>query len=172
MNIAIVPAADTIETKRLLLRRFRTTDASEMHGIMSDLEAMRFWSTLPHATLADTEAWIARTIAGVASGESDDFVVLEADRVVGKAGLWRDAELGVLFARSAWGRGIAREAAAAIIARARQRGIIRITADVDPRNQRALKFLAHLGFVKTGEAARTFRLGDDWADSVYLALKL
>ena len=33
-------------------------DAPAMHAIMSDARAMRYWSSLPHETLAETERWI------------------------------------------------------------------------------------------------------------------
>ena len=93
-------------------------------------------------------------------------------RCVGKAGLWQGGELGILFARSVWGTGIAREAVEAVIVHARTCGLPQIIADVDPRNIRALCFLEQLGFAVTGTAERTYRLGDVWADSVYLTLNL
>jgi RimJ/RimL family protein N-acetyltransferase len=46
-----------------------------------------------------------------------------------------------------------------------------ITADVDPRNLASLRLLTSLGFEETDRAARTIRVGDDWQDSVYLALQ-
>ena len=161
-----------VETTRLLLRRFVAADAPAMHAIMSDAEAMQYWSTLPHTTLAETEDWIARTIEAVVAGESDDFAVIHNGQLVGKAGLWQGNELGMLFDERVWGTGIAREAVEAVIKRAHTRGVKSITADVDPRNVRAVRFLERLGFVKTGEAARTYRIGARWTDSVYLELRL
>jgi len=43
-------------------------------------------------------------------------------------------------------------------------------ADVDPRNARSLKLLKNLGFRETGTAKRTYQIGDEWTDSVYLEL--
>jgi RimJ/RimL family protein N-acetyltransferase len=160
-----------IKTERLTLRPFEPGDAPAMHAILSDPDAMRFWSTLPHADLAETERWIASSIAANAEG-MHDYVVVHEGRVVGKAGLWKGNELGILFAKSTWGTGIAREAVAAVIERARERGVTTIAADVDPRNVRAVRFLEKFGFVKTGEAKRTYNIGGVWTDSVYLELKL
>jgi RimJ/RimL family protein N-acetyltransferase len=137
---------------------------------MSDAEAMRYWSTLPHATLAVTEDFIARTIDMCQSGESDDFAVIHDGALIGKAGLWSGNELGFIFSRRVWGKGLAREAIAAVIARGFAHGHRTIWADVDPRNARALALLDRFGFVKTGEAQRTFLIGTDWVDSVYLEL--
>jgi RimJ/RimL family protein N-acetyltransferase len=164
--------ADTITTARLTLRPFVPEDAPAMHAILSDPDAMRFWSTLPHTEMAQTERWVASTIDAAAEGDADDFVVVHEGRVVGKAGLWKGNELGMLFALNVWGTGIAREAVEAVIDRARAGGVKSITADVDPRNIRAVRFLTRLGFVATGEAKGTYRIGDMWTDSVYLELSL
>ncbi len=45
-----------------------------------------------------------------------------------------------------------------------------VVAEVDPRNAASLRLLARLGFRETGRASRTLRVGDEWCDSVYLAL--
>jgi ribosomal-protein-alanine N-acetyltransferase len=127
-----------------------------MHAIMSDADAMQYWSTLPHAELAETERWIARTIQSVASGESDDFAVLHDGALIGKAGLWKGNELGMLFDKRVWGTGLAAEAVNAVMDRARTRGLKIITADVDPRNTRAARFLKRLGFATAGSAKRTY----------------
>src|SRR5712692_4707834 len=150
---------DVIRTNRLELRRFEIGHARELHAIFSDPEAMRYWSTLPHSSVAETEQFVAETMRSVLSGESDDFVVLHGGAVIGKAGLWRNTELGMIFARDVWGSGMPVEAVRAVIDRATRRGAREITADVDPRNARALNFLDRLGFVKTGAAERTFRIG-------------
>jgi len=171
-----VPGSDsalpeTIATSRLTLRRFRPEDAQTFHRILSDPAAMRYWSTPPHRTFAETEAWIASTIAAFATGEGDDFIALHEGKIVGKAGLWSGNEIGMIFASDCWGQGFASEAAAAVIARAFARGLPSIRADVDPRNERSLKLLARLGFVETRRAPRTLQVGDEWVDSVYLELK-
>ena len=164
--------SDIIKTKRLVLRRFKPGDAPALHAIFSDPDAMRYWSSLPHATLAESESFLARVIEAVAAGESDDFAVLHDGVVIGKAGLWRGNELGMLFDKRVWGTGMAAEAVEAVIARARSRGVKTIMADVDPRNIRSMKFLERLGFVTTGAAKQTYKVGDVWTDSIYLELKL
>jgi ribosomal-protein-alanine N-acetyltransferase len=159
-----------LTTRRLVLRRMAMADAPALHEVLCDAETMRYWSTLPHQRLAETEAWVTRTMEAVASGESDDFVVTREGQVIGKAGLWRGDELGILIVRSQWGQGLATEALRAVIGRAFDRGAPRIEADVDPRNDACLALLTRLGFRKSAEAKATFRIGDEWADSVYLTL--
>jgi RimJ/RimL family protein N-acetyltransferase len=45
-----------------------------------------------------------------------------------------------------------------------------VIADVDPRNSACLNLLTRLGFQETHRTARTWLVGDEWCDSVYLAL--
>src|SRR5215475_6793135 len=112
-----------LRTERLVLRRPRSDDVTAMHAIMKDAVAMRYWSTLPHATVAETEAWVAKTIAAVQAGECDDFFVERDGLLIGKAGLWNRNETGFLCSPAVWGKGYAREALQAVIERAfRHRG--------------------------------------------------
>ncbi len=161
---------DHIETERLVLRRITAADVPALFAIMRDAETMRYWSTLPHATPDVTARFVDETVAAVAAGTADDFAITQNGAVIGKAGLWQVCELGVLLARSHWGRGLAREALRAVIDRAFANGVAQIKADVDPRNQASLRLLGQLGFTKTGEAQATFQLGEEWVDSVYLSL--
>ncbi|WP_158802193.1 MULTISPECIES: GNAT family N-acetyltransferase [unclassified Acidisoma] len=159
-----------LETPRLRLRRFELADVPALHLALSDPDVMRYWSNLPHETEAQTRTFVETTIAAVVAGDSDDFVITQDGVVIGKAGLWQGSEIGFFLSRSHWGRGLAREALQAVIGRAFARDVTAITADIDPRNDRSLRLLLSLGFEKTGEAQATFRVGEVWTDSVYLAL--
>jgi ribosomal-protein-alanine N-acetyltransferase len=159
-----------IATDRLVLRRMTMEDVPALHAILSDPDAMRYWSTLPHEHEALTEAWVAQTIEAVAAGHGDDFVVLLGHAVVGKVGLWQGDEIGIILSRAIWGRGYASEALSATIERAFGRGILRITADIDPRNAASLRLFRNLGFRETGSAEATFQIGAVSVDSLYFAL--
>jgi RimJ/RimL family protein N-acetyltransferase len=163
--------ADEIRTDRLVLRRARAEDAQAMHAIMSDPLAMRYWSTPPHADLAETERWIASTIdPGPRPG--DDFMVTLDGAVIGKLGAWKLPEIGFLIDPAHWGRGYASEALAAFIERRRRLGSTELTADVDPRNHSSLKLLERHGFIEFGRASGTWQVGDELCDSVYLRLNI
>jgi len=160
-----------IETERLVLRRMMAYDAPTLHEMLSDPETMRFWSTPPHVTLAETEAWVADGIAAMERGEGVDFVVLESDRVIGRVAFWMGNEIGFLFSRAVWGKGYAQEAMQAVLRHGfEQMGFKSVRADVDPNNARSLKLLERVGFKRTGFAKNTFKIGDTWVDSVYLEL--
>jgi RimJ/RimL family protein N-acetyltransferase len=163
---------DVLKSARLTLRRLALSDVPAMHAIFADPEAMQYWSRLPHTDIAETEDWVKKTIEAVEAGEADDFVVVHEGTLVGRVGIWQGNELGLIFARSAWGTGVAREAMEALIERSRSRGMTSIMADIDPRNLRVARFLDKLGFRKTGEAKSTYKIGDIWTDSDYLTLAL
>ena len=159
----------TIRTERLLLRRARESDLAALHAIMSDAEAMQFWSTPPHADLEATRQFLAQMIDAPA-GISDDFIIEREGATIGKLGAWRLPEIGYLLSRSEWGKGYAFEALQGFIRHAFAGPLEHLTADVDPLNVRSLALLARAGFRETGRAQRTWNVGGQWADSVYLRL--
>ncbi len=161
-----------IVTERLRLRRARPDDLLAMHAVLSHPEATRYWSTPPHPDLDTTRAWLGGMVAAPPE-LSEDFVVELDGRVIGKAGFYRLPEIGFILHPDAWGRGYAREAAAAVIDHvwATRPEIAELVADADPRNERSLRLLEGLGFERTGFAERTFCINGEWVDSVFLALK-
>lgn len=162
---------EEIRTARLLLRRARMDDLQPMHRILSNPDAMRFWSTLPHEQIAQTEEWLFSMIDASAA-ESDDFIVELNGAVIGKLGAWRLPEIGYLLDPAAWGQGYAYEALQAFVAHRRQAGSTELTADTDPRNLASRRLLQKCGFQETGHAARTWFIGGEWHDSVYYRLEL
>ena len=159
-----------IRTERLVLRRPRVDDLDAMFEIMSNPAAMRYWSTLPHADRDVTRPWLDKKIARNADGGEDYFIELDG-RVIGEVGAGRLPDFGFMIHPDFWGRGFATEASIAFIAYAfRNTAATELLADVDPRNVASLRVLDRLGFAETGRTERTFLLGDEWCDSVYLAL--
>jgi ribosomal-protein-alanine N-acetyltransferase len=159
-----------IRTARLLLRRAVPTDVAAIHAIMSSPEAMRYWSTPPHKTMAETEAWFRNQFF---SGDParDEWIIECEGRTVGNIGIWNAPELGFILHPDVWRQGIGYEAAAAYIRHVfATQPFEAITADVDPRNDASRALLGKLGFIETGRAENTFLIDGVWCHSVYLAL--
>ena len=163
---------EDLRTDRLVLRRAQMDDVAAFDNIFRDPEAMRYWSFPPHVRLEQTRDWVASMVAGHTDG-SDDFVITLDGAAIGKMGAYRLPDFGFLLSRDHWGKGYASEALAAFLThrRAVDPGG-RLTADVDPRNLRSLRLLERHGFTETGRGVRTWNVGDEWCDSVYLELKL
>ncbi len=160
-----------LDTARLRLRRARMEDADDLFEVFADPRAMRYWDSLPHVEIGQTRRWLAGMVA-FSPDETDDFVVEHEGRVIGKAGCWRMGEIGFILRSDHWGRGLGSEALGAVIPHVfASLDIARLDADVDPRNAAALRLLEKHGFVEVGRAQRTFLVGDEWCDSVYLALE-
>lgn len=159
-----------MRTARLLLRPPTPGDLDDLHAVLSDPRAMRYWSSLPHADIGQTADWLTDTMA-IPPEEGEDFVIERDGRAIGKVGLYRFPEIGFILHPNHWRQGLAREALAAVIDRAFTiHRLPRLLADVDPGNRASLALLDYLGFRETGRAARTWLVGERWCDSVYLAL--
>jgi [ribosomal protein S5]-alanine N-acetyltransferase len=160
-----------IKTKRLLLRRARLDDAAQMHQILSNEAAMRYWSSPPHSELAQTQAWIADMVAA-AQNASEDFIIEIDGQVAGKVGAYRLPEFGYILHPDFWGRGLATEAVHAFLHHVWQNrpDITKLTTDIDPRNNASVRLVEKLGFRETGRAERTFETHIGWCDSVYFAI--
>ncbi len=159
-----------LRTARLTLRPPHVTDLEDLHGVYGDARAMRYWSTPPHADLAETERWLQGVIA--ATGAAPKYLVIEHDgRAIGTAGIHEGAEIGFILHADFWRRGLMREALEALIPYLFDvTGAEALTADADPLNAASIALMTALGFEETGRAERTFFINGAWADSVYLRL--
>ena len=162
---------ERIETARLFLRRATLDDLEAIHAAMRDPRAMRYWSTPPHADIEQTRLWLTGMVQADPA-LSDDFVIELNGAAIGKLGCFRLPEVGFLLHPDHHGQGYAREALDAFIAYIRRRGLSALAADADPRNAASLALLAGACFVETGRAERTWLVGEEWCDSIYLGLEL
>ncbi|EXJ58379.1 hypothetical protein A1O7_05804 [Cladophialophora yegresii CBS 114405] len=130
-------------------------------------------STLPHTNPSETSTWVQRMTAAAQNGVSDFIIVHKATASpIGKIGVWQDQEIGFLLSRSYWGQGLAQEALHGVLPYLfGEKGMEEITADVDPRNHRSIRLLERVGFVTTGFKERTWEIGSEWVDSLYLGLR-
>jgi RimJ/RimL family protein N-acetyltransferase len=161
-----------LTTPRLTLRQLAMSDAPALHEWLSDPHVMRYWSTLPHTDIKQTEAWVQLSLDAMAKGEAQDFAVLFEGRVIGRVAFWQGDEIGFFFDPKMQDKGFAGEALRAIIAYGFETpGFTEIRADVDPDNTASLSVLERVGFQRTGSAEKTFEIGGKWFDSVYLSLR-
>lgn len=159
-------------TERLRLRPPRADDLADLHAIFSDAEALTYWSFGPHASLAETEAWLRPLLEDPVASRYEFFIEMEG-RIVGKMGCWRVPEIGFILNREVWGRGVAREALLGLIDYMRGEGVCdHLWADVDPRNARSRKLLESCGFRLAETAKRTIQTHIGWCDSDYFRLDL
>jgi ribosomal-protein-alanine N-acetyltransferase len=158
-----------ITTDRLILRRATWDDLDPVHRLISNAQAMRYWSRPEHETLEETRHWLRFLVEP--APDSVDFLIEKDGAVIGKAGAWQLPEVGFLLHPDHWGQGLAQEAMLAVIGHleAEFPELPELTAEVDPRNAASLRLLGRLGFQETHRAERTMQWRDEWCDSIYLA---
>jgi len=170
----------SLETERLTLREFVETDFGAVHAYASDLEVVRFMPWGPN-TPEDTQAFLARTIARYAETPRThyDFAigVTGSGRLVGGCSLrvtseeHREGSIGYCLHRGVWGRGIATEAARALLALGfGELGLHRVFAMCDAENVRSARVMEKVGMVREGRLREHRCIRGRWRDSLVYGL--
>jgi len=153
-------------TPRLLLRPGWEEDAPALFRAIADEAIVRNLATAPWPySFADAQTFLMRERS---AHEPACLVFLRGDgapRLIGGVGFGRkpgdaDPEFGYWIARPHWGRGYATEAAAALIANARDSlRLKRLEAGHFLDNPASGRVLRKLGFRPTGRTVRRFSAG-------------
>lgn len=130
-----------LETERMMLRRMEMADLDDLMGIFSDPEAMRYYPATK--SREEAEEWVRWTLGSYrdhgfgqwvailkGSGEFAGQCGLTMQQVEGK----EEVEIGYLFLRRFWGRGLATEAATAVRDHGFALGYDRLVSIIDPGN--------------------------------------
>ena len=157
----------TLETPRLVLRRFTVEDAQAMfEGWASDREVTRFVSWPPHQDLSVTRGLLALWAGEYERPDEYNWcIVLRQTAVpIGSVGLVRideasaGAEFGYVLARPYWRRGLATEAAAAVLEYCfTEIGFHRMAAVHHPDNGASGAVMRKLGMQREGCIREAYR---------------
>jgi len=143
-----------IETPRLRIRPMDDADATDLHELYSDKDAMKYLGTQTPSTVEDSLDWVhAKMERQDAEGLSMWSIVEKATgRVIGDCGLQyedethREVGLGFRLRRASWHQGFAFEAAAACLgAGFEQLGLDRIVSLTHADNLPAQTLMRRLG---------------------------
>lgn len=162
---SILDRLPILTTERLVLRALRHDDAATLHPAFADAATMRWWSSGPHADVAETRVYIVDNVDddayltwAIAARDGDDAAIGWGVLMPRRSGV---AELGYILRPTSWGQGFAREAVGAIIAHGfGALELRRIFADTDPDNRGSIGLLEALGFVCEG------RLRGEWVTHI------
>lgn len=142
-------------TGRLTLRPFHILDAEPMYRVFGDEEVMRFGDGVQ--TSEWVHAWLLTCLERYyTTWGFGPYAVVEkqSSNVVGYCGLFhfpdvngqQEVEIGYRFARMAWGKGYATEAAGAVREYAfHVLGIKRLIAIIDPENLASIRVAEKIG---------------------------
>jgi RimJ/RimL family protein N-acetyltransferase len=109
-----------LKTKRLLLRPFEEGDLGDCLEYRNDAQFARYLPHIPQPfTLLDAEAFVRQNMTE-SFEQSPTFAIVLKGKVIGTVNLEidapsRSAMLGYAIGRSHWGRGLATEAAEAVL---------------------------------------------------------
>jgi RimJ/RimL family protein N-acetyltransferase len=143
------------ETERLILRRLSVDDAAFMRRLVNEPSWLEFIGDRGVRTEADAREYLRA--GAIASYERHGFglwavEIRGRDTPIGICGLVKrdfleDVDLGFAFLPEFWGKGYAREAAAAAVDFARRElGMRRLVAITATANRRSIDLLGKLGF--------------------------
>jgi RimJ/RimL family protein N-acetyltransferase len=148
-----------LRTQRLWLRPITAADRAALHTLWTEPEVRRFLWDDRVVDLTTVDGVIERSAASFAAEAFGHFALREAGgaALIGTCGLYRAApsaepELLYSLAPSCWGRGLATEAARAVVADAFGRlGLSRLLARADVPNRASIAVMQRLGFEFEGE---------------------
>ena len=168
-----------LETPRLRLRRFRVDDAPVLAAYRSDSDVARYqtWDA-PVPLAAAVQA--VREFADGDPGQPGWFqyaVELKSSkRLIGDVGVHMhenlmQAELGFTLAAEHQGRGYAAEAVWAVLHDLFMlRGLRRVSAECDARNDASARLLERVGFQLEGRRPAFTWLKGEWTDDLLFGL--
>jgi RimJ/RimL family protein N-acetyltransferase len=167
-----VPLMNVIETERLALRQLGPDDAEFIRELLNDADFLRFIGDRGVRTTDDARRYIAEGPSASYARHGFGLWLVERndDRSpIGICGLLKrdtlpDADIGFAFLPPFRARGYAYESAAAVLAYgARQFGLTRVLAVVNPENTGSIRLLEKLGMrfdrmVRLSEAAPEIKM--------------
>ncbi|MCX6046591.1 MAG: GNAT family N-acetyltransferase [Chloroflexi bacterium] len=152
-----------IETARLTLRALTVADATALHPLFQDAMAMRYWHTLPHATVRETAAelagmikhggcWWAICLNREEQGCEQPLIGFAGyHHTVGRSGF------GYMLHPDHWRKGYATEAVhAALTYGFTQLAIERVELWIHEQNLASRRLAERLGFTNKGQFLQKF----------------
>ena len=141
-----------LETERLRLRRFTAEDAAAILAIFGDVEANTFLPWFPLKSLEEARQLFERQYQPVYRAERGyqyAICLKEDDIPIGyvKVDLDESHDLGYGLRHEFWNRGIAAEAARALVEQVRRDGLPYLTATHDVNNPNSGAVMKKLGMV-------------------------
>lgn len=168
-----------IDTKRLKLRPLSYEDTEVIYRIFSDREVTRFWGHNTLKNKSEAKRFIKQTITGAEDESLLEWGVVEKDShaligVCAYSGWDREhkrAEIGFALQKDRWGQGYMTELMHTFIPFGfRRLQLLRIEADVDPRNKASIRLLEKFGFQREGLLRERYHINGEAQDALFYGL--
>lgn len=162
-----------LETTRVALRRFRLTDVATFAAYRSDPDVARYQSWTAPVSLTAA----ATAVRGFAEADPTEpgwfqyaVVLRSTGELVGDIGVdlhenRMQAQIGFTLAPAFQGLGLATEAVGGLLdVLFDERGLHRVSAECDARNQASARLLLRLGFTEEGLLRANTWIKGEWTD--------
>lgn len=170
----------TLETERLILRRYRIEDVEEAYrNWMSSKVVTRFLTWTPHASVEESREYIQSVLDSYANDNIYNWVMelKETGEVIGSIGVNRlkediaSCEIGYCMSESCWGKGIMAEAFREVIRFLfTEVGVNRIESNHDVNNPASGRVMEKCGLRYEGTLRQADRNNQGVCDSIYRAI--
>jgi ribosomal-protein-alanine N-acetyltransferase len=155
------------------MRPLALADADALHEAYRDADLMRWWSSGPHASIEETQGYLAARIDD-ADWQIWAITLAEDDRAIGTVAAMQRRpgvfEVAFLLVRREWSKGYAGEAVARLLDLLFEEGARRVFADADPDNDASIRLLQRLGFRREGVLRAEWQTHIGVRDTVILGL--
>ncbi|NUT53769.1 MAG: GNAT family N-acetyltransferase [Saccharothrix sp.] len=166
-----------LTTERLVLRPFAEADAPVFAAYRSDPEVARYQGWEAPFPLAQAERFVREVGPADPTAPGWYQMAVEAGGVlVGDVGVnlhenRMQAEIGFTLATAHQGRGYATEAVRRVVAHLfEERGLHRVSAGCDARNERSARLLTRVGFRQEGHLVLSTWMKGEWTDDLLFGL--
>jgi RimJ/RimL family protein N-acetyltransferase len=170
---------DVIRAERLLLRPFEPSDAAELAAYRSDPEVARYQGWDAPFGLEEARSLIAELAEG--DPEAPGWFQWAIERIdepgiIGDLGVnllddEQQVAIGYTMAPDFQGRGYATEAVARMLEHLfAEKGLHRVSAECDTRNDASMRVLEHLGFRREAHLRSSTWSKGEWCDDYLYAL--
>lgn len=167
-----------LTTTRLVLRHFRAADAVVFRQYRSEPETARYQSWTAPVSVEEATALVGQFAAGdpARPGWFQYAVELKSGAtLIGDVGVRThdnllQADLGFTIAREHQRMGYATEAVLAVLHGLFERGLHRVSAECDARNQRSARLLERVGFRLEGHLRANTWIKGEWTDDLLFGL--
>ncbi len=174
------PTFTTIETERLILRRFRESDLASFMAYRNDPEVARYqsWESITRREAMKFIATQSRHRPGIAgkwfqfAAELKNCGILAGDcALLRLSSAPRIGEIGYTFARAYQGNGLATEAARAVVDYGFDSlELSRIIATCDCRNRPSIALMERLPMRREGHFIKNAWFKGEWCDEFQYAV--
>jgi ribosomal-protein-alanine N-acetyltransferase len=169
-----------INTERLLLRRIRDADATEILFLRSDETVMKYIDREKPKSQEEALAFIQKVNANIDKNESIMWAIAlqhKPDTLIGNIGFWRiinqhyRSEIGYMLHPGFWGKGIMKEALLAAVDFAfKQMKLHSIEAHINPGNTASATLLEKTGFIREAYFKEDFFFRGEFIDTAIYSL--